>query len=227
MARSIAVIIRDGKLRAQVAASLRQAGAVVREGDLATQAWNYGRDPDIDLLVVDLHLADAHGDDVLKDLRDLPDARPLPALVLIEEDDAWFRERAEACGAEAILTYERVGEIVPTVGRLLRADARIVVRGFADYYIVQSSERRLWSAETVDVSMSGVALEAKVCDLEKGFLVDVRLRLPELAPVMARAKVIRTHQSSTGWQIVLAWEGFRQGDRERMAAWIRTRARAN
>ena len=156
MARSIAVIIRDGKLRAQVAASLRQAGAVVREGDLATQAWNYGRDPDIDLLVVDLHLADAHGDDVLKDLRDLPDARPLPALVLIEEDDAWFRERAEACGAEAILTYERVGEIVPTVGRLLRADARIVVRGFADYYIVQSSERRLWSAETVDVSMSGL-----------------------------------------------------------------------
>ncbi len=227
MARSIAVIIRDGKLRAQVSASLRQAGATVREGDLATQAWNYGRDPDIDLLIVDLHLSDAHGDDVLKDLRDLPDARPLPALVLIEDDDAWFHERAEACGAEAVLAYDRIGELVPTVGRLLRADSRVDVRGFADYYIVQSSERHLWSAETVDVSMSGIALDAKVCELEKDFLVDVRLRLPELAPVMARAAVVRVHHSSSGWQIVLAWEGFRQGDRERLAAWIRMRARAS
>lgn len=226
MARSIAVIIRESKLRSQIATLLRQAGAVVREGELATQAWNLGRDADVDLLIVDLHLNDSHGDDVLRDLRAAPDARPVPALMLIEDDDPWFRERAEVCGAEAVLAYNRIADVVPTVGRLLRADARVDVRGAADYYIVQSSERRLWTAETVDVSLSGVALDAAVCELEQGFLVDVRLRLPELAPLMARAKVVRTRHSSSGWRISLAWDGFRQGDRERLGAWIRTRARS-
>lgn len=225
MARTIAVIIRDPQLRGRVAQDLQRAGARVIAGDLATQAWNHGRDAGVDLMVVDMHLTDAHGDDVLRDLRELPDARPLPVIMLIEEDDDWFRERAERTGAEAVLTYAEAGTVVQVAGRLLRADVRVEVRGFADYYLVQSSERRMWSAETLDISLSGVALQAPVCELEPEFLVDVRLRLPELSAVMGRAVVVRVQPAGAQWKILLKWEGFRQGDRERLAAWIRARVR--
>lgn len=225
MARTIAVIIRDPELRARVAQDLQRAGAHVVVGELATQAWNYGRDAGVDLMVIDMHLTDAHGDDVLRDLRELPDARPLPVIVLIEEDDEWFRERAERTGAEAVLTYAKADNVVQVAGRLLRVDARVEVRGVADYYLVQSSERRLYSAETLDVSLSGVALKAPVCELESDFLVDVRLRLPDLSAVMARAAVVRILPAGELWKILLRWQGFRQGDRERLVAWIRARVR--
>lgn len=225
MARTIAVIIRDPELRARVAQDLQRAGARVVVGKLATEAWNFGRDTGVDLMVIDMHLTDAHGDDVLRDLRELPDARPLPVVMLIEEDDDWLRERAERTGAEAVLTYAEADNVVQVAGRLLRVDARVKVRGVADYYLVQSSQRRMYSAETLDVSLSGVALQAPVCELEPDFLVDVRLRLPDLSAVMARAAVVRIQPTAEQWKILLRWQGFRKGDRERLAAWIRARAR--
>lgn len=225
MPKTIAVVVRDPQLRAGLTTLLERAGARVVQGGLGTRALNMAQDGTVDLMFLDLHLEDAHGDDVLRDIRQDPRGRALPVVMLIQEADDWFQERAADSGAQAVLTYAEVPtRAAPVAGGLLRTEARLRTPGQVRYYLVESRVRTIFEAEVADVSLSGLALDAKVCELEPEFVLDVRLSLPQLEPVMGRARVVRLQPASEGYRITLTWQGFRSGDRDRLAAWIRERA---
>jgi CheY-like chemotaxis protein len=226
MPRTIGVAVRRPDLRRAIADRLARAGAVVEECDLATHAYNLAHGGGVDLLVLDLHLADAHGDEVCRDLKSLDETVGLPIIMLIEEEDPWMRQRCEAAGAESVLTYEAIDRVASVAGELLRTEARVQIPGQAEYYVVGASKRSIERAAIEDVSLTGAALLADTCNVEKGFTLDVRITVAAEEPFLVRAEVVRVSHGARGYTIHLAWQAFRAGDRERFDQLIRRQRRA-
>lgn len=218
MPKRIAIVVRRPDLAETIAARLKAAGAVVLAGEHGTDAMNFAQDGSADLVVLDMHLEDEHGDQVCRDIKALPETRGCKVLMLIEDDDSWFRERCSDAGADAVLAYNQLGALTQVAGKLLNAERRVVVPGAeVAYYILADSRRTTHTAEVIDISVSGIALRAAQCELEPKFVIDVRLKLPGEPPFLARAEVVRVHQTAGGYAVHAKWQGFRTGDRERLA----------
>lgn len=223
----VGVIVRDERLRNFIASRLTAAGGEVRSSSSGIEALNWAKDHVVELLVVDLHLEGVHGDDLCKDIKGQDTPRKLPVIMLIEEDDAWFRTRCENAKADVVVVYSQAKEIVDKVHQVLNSEVRINTPGAVDYYVVQSSSKQTYKGKVVDVSLAGLAFKAQECDLERDLQVDIRLRLPQLAEaVTGRCTVVRVKPPGSDglYNVSLKWDGFKKGDRDRLADWIASRA---
>lgn len=226
MAKKIGVAIRRADLRRRVAERLEAAGAAVVSSETPNDADHWAARREVDLIVLDLHFEGVHGDEIVRDLKEHPTGRVVPVIMLVEDEDPWFVQRAEEAGAEVVLTYRQASNVPEVAGRLLRADVRIRTEGEVEYYIVESSSKTIYRGRVADVSISGLAFRAGACDLEPDFLIDVRCTLPGEEAIVGRARVVRVNPpTTTGYGVHLQWEGFRKGDRERLAHWIRANRR--
>ncbi len=223
MPKHVAVAIRDPRLRQLVVDRIQSAGAQVLEGASAIDAYNHGRDTTTDLLVLDLHMQDAHGDQVCRDLKTGELSAGLPIVMLIEESDEWFRQRCADAGADVILTYQESGRLVSTIAGILKSERRIHTSGKMDYYLVESSSRNVHTAKVDNISLSGIGCRARECELEAGFKIDVKVSVPDEAPVMGRCTVEKVSPPDPRgiYHIAVSWDGFRSGDRDRLKEWIR------
>lgn len=219
----VGVLVRQERLRNFIAQRLTAAGGQVLTSASGIEALNWVKDRAVDLLVVDLHLEDIHGDDLCKDIKNQTSPRKLPVMMLIEEEDAWFRVRCEGAQADVVLAYAQVKEIVDKIQQLLTSEVRITTPGTLAYYIVQSSNKQTYKGKVIDVSLAGLAFTAQECDLERDMQVDIRLHLPDLAvAITGRCTVVRVKPPGSDglYSISLKWDGFKKGDRDRLADWI-------
>lgn len=222
MSKTVGIVARDRRLRNFFTTKMQSAGVRVFESDTAIDAFNWAKDRSIQALVLDLHLEDTHGDDVCKEIKSQDYNPKLPILLLIEEDDEWFRVRCENAKADVIMPYNRAQEAVEKLKQLLFAEVRISTPGALEYYFVESSDKSIHKGKIVDVSVEGLAFRAETCDLERDMSVDIRLRLPKLEPIVGRATCVRVRTPDTDglYLIGLRWNAYRKGDRERLANWI-------
>jgi PAS domain S-box-containing protein len=72
-----------------------------------------------DLILLDLHLPDIHGEEVLRQLRQAPDCRDIPVIVLSADATPGQLDRLVAAGAQAYITKPL--DVRPFVGALDRA----------------------------------------------------------------------------------------------------------
>ncbi|MEM8979318.1 MAG: response regulator [Pseudomonadota bacterium] len=80
---------------------------------------------DPDLVILDVMLPNRSGYDILSELRQRPDARDLPILMLTARGQAKDRERALGAGADAFMTKPFSNdEILATVSQLSATQAR-------------------------------------------------------------------------------------------------------
>lgn len=83
------------------------------------------RSESFDLVLVDLYLPDARGDEILKQLRAHEATAVLPAVVVSAEDDATVVRQAMQAGADAYITKPfDVAELLEVVDRLLAQPAQ-------------------------------------------------------------------------------------------------------
>jgi len=223
MPKTVAVVVRRPDVRDTFAKPLRKAGARLVTGELGAEAYNLAQDTAA-LLVLDLHLEDAHGDAVCRDIKKAKETAAPPVILLIEEDDDWFRERGEDAGADAILTYAEATRIVALAGKLLRTDVRVEAAGAVKFYLVESSRKQVQTGQLLDISTSGIAFQIAQSELEQDFLLDLQVAIAGGPKVVGRARVVRSLPTSEHYRVVVRWEAFRKGDRERLANWIRNEA---
>ena len=125
MAKKIGVAIRRDDLRRRVAERLEAAGARVITSETPNDAEQWAVDGAVDLVVLDLHFEGVHGDEIVRDLKRHPRGKVVPVLMLVEDGDPWFVQRAQDAGAEGVLLYSQEDQIPGTAGRLLKADVRV------------------------------------------------------------------------------------------------------
>ena len=78
------------------------------------------RSEPFDLVLVDLYLPDARGDEILRQLRSHQSTAALPAVVVSAEDDATVVEQAMQAGADAYITKPfDVAELLEVLNRFL------------------------------------------------------------------------------------------------------------
>ena len=89
------------------------AEVVVEEADSGENGLNrLGRRPRIDLLLLDLHLPDMSGFDVLKRLRSETGTRGLPVIVLTSSQDREDVRKAFECGANSFVSKSESPELM-------------------------------------------------------------------------------------------------------------------
>jgi CheY-like chemotaxis protein len=104
-----------------ISAVLDRGGLSVRWARDGQAAVTAAAAEDLDLLILDLHLPELSGLDVLKRLRADPVTSDLPVLVLTADAMAGTREEAMAAGASDMLTKPfELGILRATVERLLK-----------------------------------------------------------------------------------------------------------
>lgn len=88
----------------------------------AAEGLKKARSEPIDLILVDLYLPDARGDEVLRQLRSDEATAALPAVIVSAEDDAKLVQQAMQAGADAYITKPfDVTELLEVVDGLLAA----------------------------------------------------------------------------------------------------------
>jgi len=86
---------------------------VVEEADSGESGLNrLGRRPKIDLLLLDLHLPDMSGFEVLKHLRSEVGTRGLPVVVLTSSQDREDVRKAFECGANSFVSKSETPELM-------------------------------------------------------------------------------------------------------------------
>jgi CheY-like chemotaxis protein len=118
----VVLVAEDNDLNFElISAVLDRGGLSVRWARDGQAAVTAAAADDLDLLILDLHLPELSGLDVLKRLRADPLTSDLPVLVLTADAMAGTREEAMAAGASEMLTKPfELGLLRATVERLLK-----------------------------------------------------------------------------------------------------------
>ncbi len=86
---------------------------VVEEADRGEDAWTRAqRRPSLDLVLLDLHLPDISGFEVLRRLRAEPKTRAVPVVVLTSSQDKDDVRRAYECGANSFISKSETPELM-------------------------------------------------------------------------------------------------------------------
>lgn len=216
--KEIPVAVADANLRGELLRVLGEQGAHCRGVEYASKTLELIEGGNTDLLILDLHLPDQNGDEVLKDIR--KNYSRLPVLMLVAKKDPWFINRCTQAGAQKVLSYEEISSPVflETVRDLLHIEHRIELKIPVQYYIVESKTKEIFTGKSVDMSMAGILLISPRTAVETGILVDIRLGLDP--PLLARGEVVRIVETKEGYRIAIRWVLFRRGDRQRLRAII-------
>jgi CheY-like chemotaxis protein len=216
--KEILIAVAQSDLRKIVSRILTQEGARVQEEEFGSKVFQHIESSGVDLIILDLHLTDLNGDEVLEEIR--RSYPRLPVLMLIQDPDPWFIERCKKAGAQAVLSYAEVlkDSFLSTVRKLLSIEPRLSLRVPVQYYLVESKTKEVFVGESVDVSLSGILLLSERCLVEPGMLVDIRLGIQP--PLLARGEIVRITEGSGGYRIAVAFKQFRTGDRQRLRSLI-------
>jgi two-component system cell cycle response regulator len=111
--------------RARLAAAFYEP-VLANDGASCLQMAQSGVGPRPDLILLDLHLPDMSGHDVLRRLRSDPRSRDIPVIVLTASQDAAARLTAFAAGADDVI-------VKPAADRVLLARVRNLMRSNAEF----------------------------------------------------------------------------------------------
>lgn len=182
----------------------------VRQTASGIDAFNLIKFEHPDLAFVDIALEDEAGDLLCRDVKSDPTTKETFVAVLVEQGDDWFAKRARDAGADAVLAKplktEEVAQVIAKVaGQPIRRAVRIPVRIKVDGATSMGEMR----GESLDLSISGLLMRMKECELEKGYAVWLKFQIsPESAPVVCKAEVVRVVQGSGEYQVGVKFTSF-------------------
>jgi CheY-like chemotaxis protein len=101
MARSVLVIDDDASARALAIAILQPAGYTVRSAEGGEQGLLLAQSATPDLVLLDVEMPGLDGYEVCRRLREAPETRGIPVVMLTATDDPALNRRAYAAGAQA------------------------------------------------------------------------------------------------------------------------------
>ena len=178
----------------------------------------------VDLLVMDHHLPDLHGEHVIRAIRSNAALRALAILMVTARGDQAVVERcmAEGCNAFLYKPVSRQG-LCSKVEQLLSVPARRHVRTLVSLQVESEGHRRAFFGNTVNLSVGGMLVESSM-DMAIGDSMGLRFHLPgDQRPVIVLARVVRlTADVSTGQSMWgLSFEHLDEDDRRRIEAFVR------
>jgi len=107
-------------MRLMVCLALRTAGISVAEAEDGEVALKMARDERFSLLLIDFNMPNLDGPALIKELRDLPDYRFTPMIILTTETSSKKREQGIIAGATGwIVKPIQPEHLISTVKRLL------------------------------------------------------------------------------------------------------------
>lgn len=101
MARSVLVIDDDASARALAIAILQSAGYSVRSAEGGEQGVLLAQSAPPNLVLLDVEMPVTDGYEVCRRLREAPETRHIPVIMLTASDDAALNRKAYAAGAQA------------------------------------------------------------------------------------------------------------------------------
>lgn len=189
---------------------LSRKGFSVKQTASGIEAYNLIKYDHPDLAIIDIALEDEAGDLVCRDVKSDPASRDTFVALLIDQGDEWFAQRARDAGANAVLgkplkTEEFAKVVAAVVGAPIRRALRVPVRIMVDGATSMGEMR----GETQDLSISGLLMRMKDCELEKGYSVWLKFQLsPGTAPVVCKSEVVRVVQGSGEYQVGVKFTSF-------------------
>lgn len=189
---------------------LSRKGFSVKQTASGIEAYNLIKYEHPDLVIIDIALDDEAGDLVCRDVKNDPTTKDTYVAVLVDQGDDWFAKRARDAGANAILgkpiKTEELGQVIASVvGAPIRRAVRVPVRIKVDGATSMGEMR----GETQDLSISGLLMRMKDCELEKGYAVWLKFQIsPDTAPVVCKAEVVRVVQGSGEYQVGVKFTSF-------------------
>jgi DNA-binding response OmpR family regulator len=164
----------------------------------AIEGYNLAKYEHPDLAIVDIALTDVAGDELCRDIKGDPQTKSTIVAMLIDGGDEWFAGRARDAGADHLINKPLIpAEFEKMISGVIKAPARHAVRIPIRIKVDGSSSQGEMRGETIDVSISGIQLQMKDCDLEKGFHVWLKFQpMPDLPAVVCRGEVVRVMQQA-------------------------------
>lgn len=176
----------------------------------AIETFNQVKFEHPDIVLLDFELPDMSGDEVCRGLKADPQTRGTVIAMLVAEGDEWFKQRAEAAGADTVLpkpvpppVLENwiAGVIHAPIRKAIRVPIRIKVDG-----ATSAGELR---GESVDISTTGMRMFMAQCDLEAGFSLWLKFQLEASLPaIVCKAEVMRVAHSDKGYHVGLKFTSF-------------------
>lgn len=189
---------------------LSRKGFSVKQTASGIEAYNLIKYDHPDLAIIDIALEDEAGDLVCRDVKSDPATKDTFIAILVDEGDEWFTQRARDAGANAVLgkpikTEELAKVIAAVVGTPIRRAVRVPVRIKVDGATSMGEMR----GESLDLSIGGLLMRMKDCELEKGYSVWLKFQLsPDSAPVVCKSEVVRVVQGSGEYQVGVKFTSF-------------------
>lgn len=103
MASSVLIVDDDPLLCNLLQVALRRGGIGSHVAYSGSAALEYLKEHPVDLVLLDILMADMSGFDVLEQIRQQPTHRKLPVIILTARADVSSRQRGMASGADAYL----------------------------------------------------------------------------------------------------------------------------
>ena len=120
MARTILIVDDSASMRQVVAFTLRQAGFAVVEGSNGQEALNQLGSQRVDLIVTDLNMPVMDGITLIKNVRNRPNTRTIPVLMLTTESQDSKKQEGKAAGATGwIVKPFHPEKLLQTIARVL------------------------------------------------------------------------------------------------------------
>jgi len=121
MSKSALIVDDSTALRHSVALTMRQAGFEVVEGENGQEALDRSEGRDFDLVITDLHMPVMDGIELIRKLRERPNFKDTPILMLSTESQVSKKQAASEAGATGWIIKPFIpAHLLQVVSRVVR-----------------------------------------------------------------------------------------------------------